>query len=119
MRRDDRPVEEVRRDIERVMREHDRLGADGFGFSDFVRPEEYERRLHESREAMLSEDCCSQFERARARLERYQRSNIDRKMASALQHWTLTHANYVSNGMFIAAAIHLGSDFRGWLPCKE
>jgi hypothetical protein len=117
-----RPVDEVQRDIERVMRDHPRLSANGFGFTTFAPPEEYERRLRESREAMLSEAYCLQFERARAWLQQCAHTKtFNRKITSyglkhLVEYWMkAVHPRdnyYASNGIFIAAAIHLGFKFR-------
>jgi hypothetical protein len=117
-----RSLEEVRRDIERVTREHPELSADGFGVG-LVPPEEYERRFREAREAMLSEESCVGFERARAWLEQCRRTkNLNRRFTSyylsdEARCWT--RASYpheekwsLPHGLFIAAAIHLGFHFR-------
>jgi hypothetical protein len=117
-----RPLEEVRRDIERVMRDHHRLTTSGFGFGGLVPLEEYERRFREAREEMLSEEFCLQFERARTWLQQcrhtktFNRKNSSYGLKHQVERWMSAVQPggnyYVRNGMFIAAAIHLGFKFR-------
>ncbi|MGA7713922.1 MAG: hypothetical protein WCA81_18665 [Rhizomicrobium sp.] len=103
--------EETHQHILRVMVRHPELTTNGFGFGHLVRPADYEVEFQKRRRDMLSDGSCRQFEmavtwlRLCSRTKRVNRGQTTYGLKHEAEAWA---RSYISNGMLIAAALHLG-----------
>jgi len=105
------PLDDARGCIVRIMALHPDLSADGLGIGTLARQADPELAFRDSRNMLLTDDACRQFTSAVAWLNQCTRTaNINWRRSSyalkdEVEGWA---SHYVSNGAFIAAAIHLG-----------
>jgi hypothetical protein len=103
--------DQARIQIQRVMEQCPKITVNGLGFGNLIELLDHELRFQDARLEMLSECCCRQFCSAVSWLAQCGRTKgIARGETSyGLKHEAERWAgHYISNGMLIAAAIHLG-----------
>ncbi len=115
-------TEVIRERLRHVLAAHPHLTNNGIGLYGHPNPAASDPALVEDRLAMLDDDACRQFARAEAYLSRHARTvNINSRVGTSygLKHraetWFGAHFEgepYISNGMFIAAAIDLGFEVK-------
>jgi hypothetical protein len=107
------PLDDARQSIEQVIASYPSLNPNGFCVFDLASRGQPDFNAGGYQNELLTDDACRQFNLAVAWLDQCTRTKtINRRQSSydlkdEVEDWT-TPRSYVSNGAFIAAAIHLG-----------
>jgi hypothetical protein len=102
-------------DMERILEQEPHLSDFGFGLADFYKTrEEAVTKFHEDRKRISDSDSLAQFVVARGWLRRFSKlKSVNRRGSSyGLKHVAEHDIGYVTNGVFIAAAIAEGFSVR-------
>lgn len=109
-----RPMEAVRADMQKISRDVPELTVGGIGMQGLPEGTSYDYARH----LLLSNACCSEFERARNwlllcnRVKRFNRQLDSYGLKREAEAWISkahpTEHSFIGEGPFIAAAMHLG-----------
>jgi hypothetical protein len=108
---------EVRHEIVAILEREPQLNDNGFGVYELgvrkLTNPEYAAKLARERARMLMPDALTQFETARVWLRRWKKTQkLNYRFTSyGLKHAAEREIGYISNGLFIAAAIAEGFDY--------
>jgi hypothetical protein len=121
----DLPPSDLAAEMERILEREPQLSDFGFGLADFYKTrEEAAAKFCEDRERIRDSNCLAEFTAARGWLRQFAKLKSFNKRGSSygLKHVAEHDIGYVSNGVFIAAAIaegfnvqRIGNSPNAWL----